>query len=71
MKKWCTSIVEDNGDVSEFYYLPNVLDDHDHHILKEWLDGFEDFRGGEYEHDDKLSRQQIWIQKDMKYFCPD
>ena len=67
---WSTKIEEDNGDVSEFYYLPNILETEDHIKLKEWLCEFEDFRDGEYAYDDKLSRKQIWIQKEGKYFCP-
>jgi len=56
-------------DSSLLIYYPNFLDTKTYIELKEWLD-LQNYESGSTTSGNKIDREQIWFQKDNKYFCP-
>ena len=62
--------VEPNGETSVFIYIPNFLSEEKAKKTHHWLNS-KDYRQAVTHWNNASIREQLWIQKDHKYFCED
>ena len=60
--------IEKNGDTSIFIYIPNAIDRKKIKNIKKILDS-KMFRKGETSWKKPINREQLWYQRENKYFC--
>jgi alkylated DNA repair dioxygenase AlkB len=64
-------ILEKDGDYSIFIYYQNVLDKKMYDKIYNWLQGMNDFVGGETSYGGKIPRLQKWYHSENMYFSND
>lgn len=65
------NIIEKDGDCSIFIYYRNVLDNKMYNKIYNWLQGMDDFIGGDTSYGREIPRVQKWYHLENMYFSND